>query len=433
MNINEQLLGKRLLLLGDSASTKEMIQYAQNHGVYVIITDHLPPETSLSKQLANEYWDVSTADIDRLEQLVVQNNIDGIFAGVSEFNLEKAKLLCKRCHLPFYALDHQWEIATNKSRFKKLCQDFGIPTPVNLSVDFEHFDNNKNLFNFPVMVKPVDSRAGMGVFICNDAEELSKNYQKSITFSKSKKVLIEPLITAEQVNIYYAVQNGEISLVSIADRHVKNQHDGNLPLPVAFIFPSKHLNNYVETLDVKVKEMINSIGIQNGVILIQSFVDKESFTFYEMGFRLNGSMEYKITSKLNNINSLEMMINHALTGLMYDKPIKEFVNPYYSNWGCIIFFVAKPGEIGKIMGIDKVRSLQEIIDIVPIYREGNLIHESSAGTLKQIILKVFISTDTKGKLVNIINQVLRLIKVYDVKGENMLLNGLDTEDLLLEK
>ena len=433
MNIKEQLCGKRLLILGDSVSTQDMIQYAQNHDVYVIITDHLPPEISLSKKLANEYWDVSTADIDRLEQLVKQNNIDGIFAGVSEFNLEKAKLLCNRCHLPFYALDHQWEIATNKSKFKRLCQDFDISTPENFSVYFEDFSKHKNQSNFPVVVKPVDSRAGMGVFICNDPEELSNNYQRSISFSKSKRVLIEPFITAKQVNIYYAIQNGEISLISIADRHVKNQHDGNLPLPVAFIMPSKHLHNYVETIDEKVKKMIKSIGIQNGVLLIQSFVDNDSFTFYEMGFRLNGSMEYKITSKLNNINSLDMMINYALTGLMYDTQIKEFVDPNYSNWGCILFFVAKPGIIGKIVGIDRVRSLQEIIDIVPTYHEGDLIRESFAGTLRQVVLKVFISTDTIAKLVNLINQVQTMVEVYDINGENMLLSGVEAADLQQEK
>jgi biotin carboxylase len=432
MNIKEQLSGKRLLLLGDSANTKEMIQYAQNHGVYVIITDHLPPEISLSKLLANEYWDVSTADIDRLEELVKNNRIDGIFAGVSEFNLEKAKLLCKRCHLAFYASDHQWEIATNKTKFKKLCQDFGIPTPESLSVDFEDFPTHKNQLNFPVVVKPIDSRAGIGVFICNNTEELSNNFQKSISFSKSKKVLIEPLIIAEQVNIYYAIQKGEISLISIADRHVKNQFDGNLPLPVAFIMPSKHLQNYTETLDAKVKQMIISMGIQNGVLLIQSFVDNDSFIFYEMGFRLNGSMEYKITSKFNNINSLEMMINYALTGIMNDKPIKEFVNPFYPNWGCVLFFVVKPGKIGKIIGVDKVRSLPEIIDIEAIYREGDLIHESSAGTLKQVILKVFLSTDSKAKLVNVISQIQRMIEVYDINGENLLLKGVEAADLLQE-
>jgi carbamoylphosphate synthase large subunit len=433
MNINEKLCGKRLLLLGDSVSTQDMIQYAQNHDVYVIITDHLPPEISISKKLANEYWDVSTADIDRLEQLVKQNNIDGIFAGVSEFNLEKAKLLCNRCHLPFYALDHQWEIATNKAKFKKLCQEFDISTPENISFYFEEFSKHNDQSIFPVVVKPVDSRAGMGVFICNDLEELSNNYQRSITFSKSKRVLLEPFISSKQVNIYYAIQNGEISLISIADRHVKNQHDGNLPLPVAFIMPSTHLHNYVETLDEKVKKMIKSIGIQNGVLLIQSFVDNDSFTFYEMGFRLNGSMEYKITTKLNNINSLEMMINYALTGVMYDTPIKEFVDPNYSNWGCILFFVAKPGKIGKIVGIDRIRSLQEIIDIVPTYHEGDLIHASFGGTLRQVILKVFISTNTKAKLVNVINQVQTMIEVYDINGENMLLSGVEAEDLLQDK
>lgn len=430
MNIKDQLFGKRLLLLGDSVSTKDIIRYAQKQGVFVILTDHLPPETSLSKLLADEYWDVSTADVDTLEELVKNNSIDGIFAGVSEFNLEKAKLLCKRCDLPFYAADHQWEIATNKEKFKKLCHDFNIQTPENIVVDPNKTNLHNKQFNFPVVVKPVDSRAGMGVFICNDLEELRKKYINSKSFSKSGKVLVEPLITSEQVNIYYAIQKGEISLLSVADRYVKNQQDGNLPLPAAFIFPSKHLKNYTETLDAKVKQMINSMGIQNGVLLIQSFVKKESFIFYEMGFRLNGSMEYKITSKLNNINSLEMMTNYALTGLLYDKLIKKFVNPFYLNCGCVMYFVVKPGKIGKIIGVDEVGSLPEIIDIDAIYREGDVIHESSVGTLKQVILKVFISTDTKTKLVNVMSQVYEKIKVNDINGETLLLKGVEPADLL---
>lgn len=433
MSIKDQLYGKKLLLLGDSLGTKDMILYAKKHGVYVIVTDHYPPEKSGSKLLANEYWNISTADIDRLGELVKHKSIDGIFAGVSEFNLEKAMLLCHQHHLPFYALTHQWDIATNKNKFKNICQKFDIPTPKSISIDIDNYNKHKDQYQFPVVVKPIDSRAGMGVLICNNAGELIINYQKSIKFSKSEKVLIEPLITAEQINIYYAIQKGEISLVNVADRYVKNYHDGNLPLPVAFILPSKHLRHYETKYDKQVKKMINSMGIQNGVLFIQSFVDNDTFIFYEMGFRLNGSLEYKITTKLNNFNPVEMMINYALTGEMYGKPINEILNPYYSKLGCIINILVKPGIIGSITGVNEVASLLEVINVDASYSEGDIIEEKFTGTLKQVILRISVISNSQKQLFQLINNVQKMIKVYNLNGENMVLSGLDPDELLDEK
>jgi hypothetical protein len=283
------------------------------------------------------------------------------------------------------------------------------------------------------VVKPIDSRAGMGVLICNNANELVINYKKSIKYSKSKKVLIEPLITAEQVNIYYAIQKGEISLVNVADRVVKNFHDGNLPLPVAFILPSKHLRHYETKYDKKIKKMIKSMDIENGVLFIQSFVDNGIFTFYEMGFRLNGSLEYKITTILNNFNPVEMMINYALTGEMYGKPIKDLLNPYYSKLGCIINILVKPGQIGSITGVNEVASLLEVINVDASYREGDIIDETFTGTLKQVIFRISVITNSQKQLFQLINNIQKMIRVYNVNGENMLLSGLDPDELLDEK
>ena len=81
------------------------------------------------------------------------------------------------------------------------------------------------------------------------------------------------------------------------------------------IYPSKHLKVYRQTLEPNVLDMLKSIEIKNGMILIQSFIEDGIFSFYEIAFRLNGTMEYKIIDKLNGINPLEMMINHCVNRL----------------------------------------------------------------------------------------------------------------------
>ena len=102
VNPVKKFTGKKLLLLGTNAGTCDMVNYARSQGAYVIVTDNLPPEKSAAKLIADEAWQVSTADVDTLEKLATQNKVNGIFAGVSEFNLEKALTLCERLGLPFY-------------------------------------------------------------------------------------------------------------------------------------------------------------------------------------------------------------------------------------------------------------------------------------------------------------------------------------------
>ena len=51
---------KKLLMLGTSKASCEMIEYAKSQGIYTIVTDYLAPEKSKAKLIADEYWMIST-------------------------------------------------------------------------------------------------------------------------------------------------------------------------------------------------------------------------------------------------------------------------------------------------------------------------------------------------------------------------------------
>lgn len=61
---------KKILLLGTSLASVEIVQTAKDMGCYTIVTDNLPPELSNAKYEADEYWMISTDDIDQLEKNV---------------------------------------------------------------------------------------------------------------------------------------------------------------------------------------------------------------------------------------------------------------------------------------------------------------------------------------------------------------------------
>ena len=421
------LQGKKLLILGGTTLSCEIIKQAQRQGAYVMVTDYLMD--SPGKKIADKSFLVSTTDVEAVLNLIKNEKIDGVLTGFIDSMLPYYQLICEKAGLACYGTKKQFDITTNKAKFKNLCRNFNVPVveevPIPYPFSLKHIEN----IAYPVLVKPVDYSGTRGVFICENSADLLNKYEKSLVFSPSKRILVESYMTAQEVHIHYLVQDGEICLSAMADRHMKSQKPGIIPLPVAIIYPSKHLKSYRQNLAPKVLEMLKSIGIQNGMILIQAFVEEDNFIFYDIGYRLNGTMEYKIIQKQNGINPMEMMVNYALTGLMYGEPVKPILNPDYSDWGFSLAFIAKPGRVGKILGVEKVMSYPGVIDVVPFYFRNDLIPESAIGTLKQIIFKVYATAKSKVEMAKWMDKIKDSIKVFSADGENMLLDCFDTREL----
>jgi len=422
-----KLKGKKLLILGGIDLSCEIIKEAKRQGVFVLVTDYLID--SPGKKIADKSFMVSTTDVDAVVDLIKKENIDGVLTGFIDSMLPYYQAICEKANIPCYLTREQVEIVTNKKKFKELCRAFEVPVVEEFKIEYPLSLEDARHISYPVLIKPVDNSGGRGIRICYSPEELILYYEKSLLFSSCKEVLIERYMDAKEVTIFYLIQDGEIYLSSMADRYTNNKKGGIIPLPVAYIFPSKHLKNYQDTINQKAREMFKSIGIKNGMIFIQSFIENGNCIFYEMGYRLTGSLEYKIISEFNGINPMEMMINYALTGSMYEKPIKALVNPNYNELGCNITLLARPGKIGRIIGVDEVKSLQGVIDVVHSYNEGDVIPEEALGTLKQVVLRVFATAKNREKMSSLMDKIYSLIKVYSVDEENMLLDVFDTNEL----
>ena len=117
---------KKLLLLGTSIGSVEIVQTAKEMGYYTIVTDNLDPELSIAKKTADEYWSISTGDVDSLESKCRKEHVNAVFAGVSEFNLDRMQELTKRLGLPCYIEDAGWKYARDKSEFKKKCRETSV-------------------------------------------------------------------------------------------------------------------------------------------------------------------------------------------------------------------------------------------------------------------------------------------------------------------
>lgn len=402
---------KLLILAGKPIGSVDIVEYAKSLGCYVIVTDYLEKKDSPAKQLADECWNISTADVDILAEKAKEKGVNAVFTGVHEFNINMTQKLCEKLNLPFYATKEQLIQTSDKNFYKHLFKRYGIPV-------IEEYSINSGNIKYPVIVKPVDSSGAYGVKICHNRRELLKNYKTAIEYSSSKKVLIERYIDGEEVTIEYLLQDGDIQLIGMADRHIIEFEDGVLPLPNYYVWPSKYLCHFEYNFNKKVIKALKSLNLRNGMLFIQAKVEGNDIKPYDMGFRLSGTQEYRIFEKTCGVNPLKMMTNFALTGKMSDNIYN--VNADYDIYAANITFLAKPSKIGSFIGIDEVKAMNGVIDVVKNKLENETIPDSALGTLNQVVLRVFLYSDDEDTLLEKIKTIRGKIQVLDTSGNNIL-------------
>ena len=415
-----ELIDSKLLVLGGNILSCDIVKAAKSMGIYTIVTDWNAPKDSPAKLIADEYWNTSILDYDRLKSQIRQSNVDGIITGFTDSYLLPYQHLCELTRLPCYATKEQFEITLDKGQFKKLCTDNGIKVVPEFSLD--SFNPSSITKEAPVLIKPVDNSGSRGIFICDDPNDFNKLKATSLSFSQKGTILIEKYMQCDDVSFEYKIQDGEVTLSSICDRYI-HKSDGIGSVTSGLIYPSKYLSRYIEQVDPKVKSMFHNLGLKNGVLFMQAFVENGEFYFYEMGYRLSGGRHFIFTDNQNNDSSVKQLINYALTGSMDDRRISEVANPAFRSLCCQLSVLCHSGKISRVFGRESVDNYPEVIDTLYSYDEGDTVGKE--GTSAQIFARFHIVANDSSQLSSLLGIIKENLKVLDENGHNMIVDFFD--------
>ena len=418
-----ELKGKRLLILGGMRISCEIVRMAKALGIYTIVADYNKIEDSPGKQIADEAVNLSVIDVDAVVDYVKNNAIDGVFVGFNDMLLPYYAEICQRAGLPCYGTKDQFETLIAKDQYKALCRQFGVPTIPEYDINDEHI-------KYPVLVKPVDSSGSRGITICHNRQELDEAVEIGRKASKTGKVLIERYMDGRDVTVFWTFQDGNYYLSALANRHVKhNQGTDVIPLPVGYTFPSVYLPKYRAEVEDNCKRMFKHLGLKDGMMFMQCKVEDGMCYVYDLGYRLTGSLEYKILERVCGYNPLEMMICHALTGKMGEESIADRAVPEFKTPAFNVSCLCAPGTIEKIEGINEVKAMPEVEDVVIAHTLGETITEQMKGLLAQITVRVLGSVANKEQLLPTMQKIDNTIHIVGSEGEELLLPGIEYDDV----
>ena len=425
------LKDKRLLILGGSRLSIEIVNHAKALGVVTAVTDFYPLEKSPAKQIADEAYFEDTSNPQAMAAFIKEKGFDGVITGFTDSVLPYYAEMCELAGLPAYGTKEQFETFIDKQKYKQLLRDFGIPTIPEYRLDLKHFDATAESIVYPVIVKPSESSGARGITICHSKNELKAAIDFASQTSESREILVERYIDEAEATIFWLFIDGKYYMTLLGNRHVKHNQEGVIPLPAGYTYPSSAQPRFLAEIAPKMEKMFHFLGIRNGMMFMQcKIVDGECWV-YDIGYRLTASFEYINLKALCGYDPLDMLIYFSLTGSMAQPDIEKKIDPYLGGkYAYNVSLLCKPGRIAKITGLDEIRKLPGVIDVIVAHPEGDVITEKMKGLLAQITVRILGRADSIEGMKNEMLEIQRLAHVLSDAGEEMLLPGIEASDFV---
>lgn len=397
---------KKLLILGSSLGTLEIVKYAQSRSVYVIVTDYLPVEASKPKQVADEYWMINTAEVDILEQMCRENEISAVFCGVSEFNIERTIELCTRLGFPFYADAKAWEFSRNKRLFKELCKKLDAPVATDYYI--KDISNEKQLesVKYPVVVKPVDLSGNLGVSYCHNKEELIDAYIRAKSLSDNPEIIVERMLKGEEWHGYYAIANGKISLVALNAMYSQPGMPKNCYSITTTA--TNHVKQYVDKVSPLIEKVLLEAGCKEGIAWVQVMLDQDGeFYIIEMGYRLTGECIFIPYRQLCEFDSIKWLVDYALGEPYCESELPIPQKQAYTKCACAyMLWTNRAAEVDKVIGMEEIESIPEVHVELLAYPGKQVDAYRPVGTI------LFTTSDCE-QMCKLIDKINKTVKILD--------------------
>ena len=415
--------GKKLLVLAGASVHCKVVEAAKELGVYTIVTDYL--ESSPAKEIADEKWMLNITDVDAIVERCKAEGVDGVLNVCIDPGQRPYQAICEKLGLPCFGTAEQFHILTDKKAFKEFC----VKNKVDIIPTYTVEDIENGTAEYPLLIKPVDSRGSRGITVCEDAEEALRVIENASKESTNGQVVIEKYMAGKQdFSMTYLVVDGVPNLTRIGDRYLGKVEDGLNKQCVFSMSPSRFSELYIKNVHPNVVNFIKNLGIKNGPVFMQGFVDGDTVRFYDPGLRFPGTDYEKLFFKATGINLMKMLVEYALNGEITDK----FGNPHngYKLCGmtCVQMFVsAKTGKITTYNGIADILANENVIVADQRYVVGETVPPS--GDVKQRVAEIVILTKEKEKVKELVEWVYDTLDVRDENDEDMIVSKVDTNIL----
>ena len=304
---------KRLLMLGGAMQQIPIIRMAKDMGHYVITCDYLPENPG--HKLADEYYDISTTDLDGVLELAKGLDLDGIIAYASDPAAPTAAYVAEKLGLPGNPYESV-KLCTEKDLFRAFLKEHGFNSPKAKGYTrYEDALADIGEFKFPVMVKPVDSSGSKGVVKIYTSEELKDAVEEALSYSRGKRFIVEEFIVKKgyQVSGDGFSYNGELVFTSYGNELYSGAGGTREYVALGEFWPSLLTPEQKQKVDDELQRLITALGMRTCAYNIEVILDENDTPYVlELGPRNGGSYIPQLIKYATGVDLVKYTILGAL-------------------------------------------------------------------------------------------------------------------------
>lgn len=321
---------KSILVLGTGSAQKDIVKYCKENDFYVIATSNVAGYSA--EKLADEFYQIDITDAAATAELARNKDVDFVYSIGSDIAMPTIARVSKDLGLPCF-IDYETAIICNhKDELRKVMADKGVEGSIPFQVIESQSDDIH--IQFPAMIKPSDSQGQRGVRKVENSEEVKEHFSETISFSKEKKVIVEPFIDGDEISVNVFLENGNLKFYLMSDRKVWDEYPGGIIRE--HIIPSKYEKNEEVALKIKnmVTHVLEAIGLKNGPGYFQIKIDTAGEPYLiEVTPRLDGCHMWRAIRYSTGVDLLQASMD-LLEGKTYRQPMDYDIKPYSLEFLC---------------------------------------------------------------------------------------------------
>lgn len=383
---------KKLMLLGGLRYLLPVIEEAHRLGIYVITADYLPD--NIAHKYSDEYCNVSIIDKEAVLREAQRLQIDGILSHAVDPGVISAAYVAEQMGLPFQCGYEAACILQDKARFRQFLTEHGFNVPKAKGyTNGEEALRDVDYFNWPVIVKPVDSAGSKGVTKVENKEFLEEAIETALKSSISKQFIIEDFldILGYQSSADVFTVDGKLVYPAYSDQLFDN-NAANPYTPAIEIWPSSMSQQSQGELTSELQRLFTLLNVKSGIWNVESRVCTNGKAYImEVSPRGGGNRIAELQDMATGQSLILAGIKKAL-GI----PLGEITTPTYDGvWCNYIVHTNQHGTLREVR-IDEHFKQQHVMDIGLTKLVGDIVEpfmgaNNSIGT-------IFLRFDTREEL-----------------------------------
>jgi len=316
---------------------------------------------------ADKFLKISTMDKAAVLAAAREENIDYILTACGDQPLSTMAYVATEMGLPTYLTEQDVRDLTNKRFMKEKMVASGIPTAKHIYID-KNWDGKIPDFEYPLVVKPVDSNGSKGVKKVFTPTDMEKALKEAFQYSLSGDVIIEEFIQGEELSVDVYVEGSTAKLLLITtSKKIEENKDSFTIIQSRYPAPTDYKEERV--LEI-CQRIVNAWNLHDTPLLVQMIQKGDNYNVLEFSARMGGGSKYRLIEVLSGVDIMKVYVEMVMGDKPKVAPAKQHNNAIMSYIYCY------PGVYKSVEGLDELKEKGVITDYF-IYRGPDSVIEKS--------------------------------------------------------